>query len=83
MTGAPTILSRSISTESRSPKCIQPEYAKYCPGLQGLVGKNLHEVWATLLAPGERRKFIAAYWDHGLSAITNPELRDYLQSRYA
>jgi hypothetical protein len=62
---------------------IQPEYAKYCPGLQGMVGKNLHEVWATLLAPGERRKFIAAYWDHGLSAITNPELRDYLQSRYA
>jgi hypothetical protein len=48
-----------------------------------MVGKNFHEVWASLLAPNEQRKFIAAYWDHGLSAITNPELRDYLQSRYA
>jgi hypothetical protein len=62
---------------------IQSEYAKFCPGLQGTVGKNFHEVWATLLAPDERGKFIAGYWDHGLSSITNAELRDYLQTRYA
>jgi hypothetical protein len=62
---------------------IQPEYAKYCPGLQGMIGKNFHEVWATLLALDERRKFIAGYWDHGISAIKNLELRDYLQVRYA
>ena len=72
-------------SHSDNPKinAIQPEYAKYCPGLQGLVGKDFHEVWATLLAPDERRKFIAGYWDHGISAIKNPELRDYLQARYA
>jgi hypothetical protein len=62
---------------------IQPEYAKFCPGLQGMVGKNFHEVWPTLLAPDERHKFIAAYWDYGISAIKTPQLRDYLQSRYA
>jgi hypothetical protein len=62
---------------------IQPEYAKFCPGLQGMVGKNFHEVWATLLAPDERRKFIAAYWDHGIPAIRDQGLRDYLQARYA
>jgi len=62
---------------------IQPEYAKNCPGLQGMIGKDFHEVWKTLLAPDEQRKFIAGYWDQGLSAIKNPELRDYLQARYA
>ena len=62
---------------------MQPEYAKFCSGLQGMVGKNFHEVWASLLAPNEQRKFIAGYWDQGLSSITSPELRDYLQSRYA
>lgn len=72
-------------SHSGNPKInvIQPEYAKYCPGLQGMVGKDFHEAWATLLAPDERRKFIAAYWDHGISAIKNPELQDYLQTRYA
>jgi len=72
-------------SRSANPKinAIQPEYARYCPGLQGLVGKDFHEVWTTLLAPDERRKFIAGYWDHGISAIKNPELRDYLQARYA
>src|SRR5208337_1286642 len=24
---------------------VQPEYAKYCPGIQGLVGKGFHEAW--------------------------------------
>ena len=62
---------------------MQPEYAKFCPGLHDMVGKNFHEVWASLLAPNEQRKFISGYWDQGLSSITNPELRDYLQSRYA
>lgn len=72
-------------SHSGNPKInvIQPEYARYCPGLQGLIGKDFHEVWTTLLAPDERCKFIAAYWDQGISAIKNPELRDYLQTRYA
>ena len=61
---------------------LQPEYAQYCPGLQSQVGKNLHEVWSSLLAPEEREKFISGYWDQGLSAIRNPELREYLQTRY-
>ncbi len=61
---------------------LQPEYAQYCPGLRGQVGKSFHEVWSSLLAPEERGKFISGYWDQGLSAIQNPELREYLQTRY-
>jgi hypothetical protein len=72
-------------SHSANPKinAIQPEYVKYCPGLQGMVGKNLHEAWPSLLAPEERCKFIAGYWDQGLSDITTPDLRDYLLTRYA
>jgi hypothetical protein len=62
---------------------IQPEYAKNCPGLQATVGKPFHEVWPSLLAPEERGRFIAGYWDQGLSAITDQALREYLQARYA
>jgi hypothetical protein len=62
---------------------MQPEYVKYCPGLQDTVGKSLHEVWPSLLAAEERRKFISGYWDKGLSVISDPKLRDYLMSRYA
>ncbi len=62
---------------------LQTEYAQYCPGLRGMVGKSLHDVWPMLLAPDERKNFIAAYWDQGLAAIQQPELREYLQARYA
>lgn len=62
---------------------LQPEYVKFCPGLQNMVGKSFHEVWTALLAPEERRKFISGYWDQGLGTIGNPELREYLQTRYA
>jgi hypothetical protein len=44
---------------------------------------NLHEVWHSLLAPEERCKFIAGYWDQGITAIRDQGLRDYLQARYA
>lgn len=68
---------------NRKINVMQPEYVKYCPGLQDTVGKSFHEVWPSLLAPEERRKFISGYWDQGLSVISDPKLRDYLTSRYA
>jgi hypothetical protein len=61
---------------------VQPEYAKYCPGIQGIAGKGFYEAWKGTLALEERRKFLAAHWDSGLKSIKNKNLREYLLERY-
>jgi hypothetical protein len=61
---------------------VQPEYAKYCPGIQGMVGKGFHEAWKGMLAPEEQKKFVAAHWDSGIKSIKNKDLREYLLERY-
>jgi hypothetical protein len=61
---------------------VQPEYAKYCPGIQGLVGKGFYEAWKGMLAPEEQKKFVAAHWDSGIKSIKNKDLREYLLERY-
>ena len=57
---------------------VQPEYAKYCPGIQGMVGKGFYEAWKDMLAPEEQKKFLAAHWDSGIKSIKNKALREYL-----
>ena len=61
---------------------VQPEYAKYCPGIQGMVGKGFYEAWKGMLAPEEQKKFVAAHWDSGIKSIKNKDLREYLLERY-
>ena len=61
---------------------VQPEYAKYCPGIQGMVGKGFYEAWKGMLAPEEQKKFVAAHWDSGIKSIKNKDLREYLLKRY-
>jgi hypothetical protein len=61
---------------------VQPEYVKYCPGLQGLVGKGFYEAWKSIMAPEEQKKFVAAHWDSGIKSIKNADLREYLEERY-
>jgi hypothetical protein len=61
---------------------VQPEYAKYCPGVQGMVGKGFHEAWKSILTPEEQKKFVAAHWDSGIKSIKNKDLREYLLERY-
>jgi hypothetical protein len=61
---------------------VQPEYAKYCPGIQGMVGKGFYETWKSMLVPEEQKKFLAAHWDYGLKSIKDKDLREYLQERY-
>ena len=62
---------------------LHPEYLTLCPGLQPYSGHQLHEVWKTLLSPGEKEKFFAGYWDKAINQIENDELRTYLAKRYA
>lgn len=61
---------------------VQPEYAKYCPGIQGMVGKGYHEAWKSILTPEEQKKFVATHWDSGIKSIKNKDLREYLLERY-
>ena len=61
---------------------VQPEYAKYCPGIQGMVGKGFYEAWKGMLAPEEQKKFVASHWDSGIKSIKNKDLREYLLERY-
>ena len=61
---------------------VQPEYAKYCPGIQGVVGKGFYEAWKGMLASEEQKKFVAAHWDRGIKSIKNASLREYLAERY-
>jgi hypothetical protein len=61
---------------------VQPEYVKYCPGIQGMVGKGFYEAWKKMLAPEEQKKFVAAHWDSGIKSIKNKDLREYLMERY-
>jgi hypothetical protein len=61
---------------------VQPEYAKYCPGIQGMVGRGFYEAWKGMLAPEEQKKFVAAHWDSGIKSIKNKDLREYLTERY-
>jgi hypothetical protein len=61
---------------------VQTEYAKYCSGIQGMVGKGFHETWKRMLAAEEQKKFVAAHWDGGIKSIKNKDLREYLLERY-
>jgi len=61
---------------------VQPEYVKYCPGIQAMAGMGFYEAWKSILAPEEQKKFVAAHWDRGIESIKNKDLREYLAERY-
>ncbi len=61
---------------------LHPEYLTLSPGIRHLAGKELHEVWKTLLSPGDSERFLYGYWDKAIDTIEDDQLRAYLSERY-
>jgi hypothetical protein len=62
---------------------LHSEYLVLSPGLKRFSGHQLHDVWKSLLSPGDKEKFFSGHWDKAISIIENNELRTYLTERYA
>jgi hypothetical protein len=58
------------------------KYLTHSPGLNKYANYRLHHVWKELLSSMEKEKFIGAYWDQALPAISDLNLKQYLLQRY-
>jgi len=75
-------------THSKNTKLniLTADKTEYGIGLKKHIGKDLHEIWSSLLSKGHKKRFVGAYWDECFKKYkAPPELQDwykYINERY-
>jgi hypothetical protein len=70
----------AVHSENKALLAVKQGHLKYCPGLQGYTGTDLHDLWKSLLSDEEREHFCFGYWDKAVARLDDKI--GYLKERY-